>query len=158
MPGPVILGAVMHIKEGDMTMSKATAWQQLFTGLRLPDTDWVDTPARDVSGAVATRERFVPAIETIELDGWVCIRAELPGVSESDIAVRADGNVLTITGRKCAMDPRVADSYRSERNFGQFSRELALPAGAELHRATAWLRNGVLEIDVPLGSPKAGIE
>ena len=141
-----------------MTMNEATAWQQLFTGLRLPGIDRGTTPARGVPGAVATRERFVPAIETIELDGWVCIRAELPGVNESDIAVRADGNVLTITGRKCAMDPRVADSYSSERNFGQFSRQLALPSRAEPHRATAWLRNGVLEIDVPLSSPEAGTE
>jgi HSP20 family protein len=45
--------------------------------------------------------------------------------------------------------------YRSERSYGSFRRQVALPAGADANKAEAKFKDGVLELDVPIDQAKS---
>jgi HSP20 family protein len=80
-------------------------------------------------------------------EGWA-IMAELPGVDETDIDLRLDGDVLTISGEK--RDERKADENRLvERSYGSFTRSFQLPFTPDPEKVTADCEKGVLTIRLP---------
>ena len=83
------------------------------------------------------------------------LRADLPGVSEADISVELDNNVLSISGeRKSEHTDRNGGYYRVERTSGSFRRSVRLPEGVDGDAITATFDQGVLEVSVP--KPAAG--
>ena len=72
----------------------------------------------------ATR-RWIPAVDVVESDSHYVLRADLPGLSEDDIDIELDANVLTISGeRKSEHEERKGGYYRVERISGSFRRSL----------------------------------
>src|SRR5690349_4807327 len=60
----------------------------------------------------ATR-RWVPAMDLVEADGEYVLRADLPGLSEQDVKIELDENILTISGeRKSEHEERKEGYYR----------------------------------------------
>jgi HSP20 family protein len=98
----------------------------------------------------AALRRWVPAMDLVENGGEYVLRADLPGLSESDVNIEFDKNVLTISGeRKSEHEERKAGYYRVERSSGSFRRSLALPEGVDPESIKATFENGVLEVTVP---------
>jgi HSP20 family protein len=94
--------------------------------------------------------RWIPAMDVVEADGQYVLRADLPGISEGDVRVELDENVLTISGeRKSEREQRSEGYYRVERASGSFSRSLTLPEGVDADDIQANFDNGVLEIRIP---------
>jgi HSP20 family protein len=91
-----------------------------------------------------------PAMDLREDREGFLLTAELPGVRRGDIAVRVDGGVLTVEGRR-APDPglRSAEPLRIEMSYGAFARAFPLPAPVDDTRVTARFRLGVLEVFLP---------
>lgn len=91
-----------------------------------------------------------PALDVLERDEEIVLRADLAGVSADDIDVQVDEDVLTITGERTFTD-EVEDGryYRLERNYGSFTRSVTLPQGVEAEGISASVDNGVLEVRVP---------
>jgi len=105
-----------------------------------------DTP----TVAAAPARRFAPATDLIESDSHYILRADLPGLSEDDVNVELNGNVLTVSGeRKSSTEDRKGGYYRVERTYGSFRRSVRLPAGVDAEAITATFDKGVLEITVP---------
>ena len=105
-----------------------------------------DTPT--VAGAPV--RRFAPATDLIESDSHYILRADLPGLSEDDVNVELDGNVLTVSGeRRSSSEDRKAGYYRVERSYGSFRRSVRLPEGVDAEAITAGFDKGVLELHVP---------
>jgi HSP20 family protein len=105
-----------------------------------------DTPLQS-AGAF---RRWVPAMDLVESDGQYVLRADLPGLSEGDVNVELDGNVLTISGeRKSEHEDRKEGYYRVERSYGSFKRTLTLPEGVDPEAVKATFDRGVLEVRVP---------
>jgi HSP20 family protein len=76
--------------------------------------------------------------------------AHLPGVSEGDVKIELDENVLTISGeRKSAHKETKEGYYRVERAYGSFSRTLTLPEGVDADSISANFDRGVLEVQIP---------
>jgi HSP20 family protein len=101
------------------------------------------------------RQSF-PAIDVFEKDGRLQVRAELPGMTGEDIEIEVVGQALTINGEKKQENEIKEESYhRSERIYGRFSRQVALPPGADPDQSTARFKDGVLEIEVPLKAAEA---
>jgi HSP20 family protein len=99
--------------------------------------------------AGATSRRYVPALDVSETDGTYVLRADLPGVAESDVKVELKDDVLTISGeRKSEREHKGEGFHRVERTSGSFSRSLTLPAGVDAQAITATFTNGVLEVTV----------
>ena len=94
--------------------------------------------------------RWIPAMDLVEERDHYVLRADLPGVSEDDVKVELEDNVLTISGeRKSEHEQRKEGYYRVERASGAFSRSLALPEGIDPDSIQARFEKGVLEVRVP---------
>ena len=93
-----------------------------------------------------------PAIEMLERDGQLVVRADLPGLSPDDVRIEVSDDSLTIEGeRRSEMEAQEEGGvYRSERTYGRFSRVIALPEGVDPNGVQARFDNGVLEISIPL--------
>jgi HSP20 family protein len=101
-------------------------------------------------GSPVSARRWLPATDLIESETHYVLRADLPGVSEDDITIELDHDVLTITGeRKAEQQERKAGYYRVERSFGSFRRSVRLPEGVDAEAITAHFDRGVLEVSVP---------
>lgn len=94
--------------------------------------------------------RWIPAMDLVEGGDALVLRADLPGMTEADVAIEIKDNVLTISGeRKSEHEENGESFYRAERAFGSFSRSLTLPDGVDPDAVAATFANGVLEVRVP---------
>jgi HSP20 family protein len=94
--------------------------------------------------------RWTPAMDLVETDDHFVLRADLPGMTESDVNVELEDNVLTVSGeRKAEHEEKREGFYRVERSFGSFARSLTLPRGIDPEHVSAGFDNGVLEVRIP---------
>ena len=98
----------------------------------------------------AVMRRWSPAMDLVETEDNYVLRADLPGVSEGDVKIELDDNVLTVSGeRKSAHKEAKEGYYRVERAYGSFSRTLTLPEGVDADSISAGFDRGVLEVQIP---------
>lgn len=89
-------------------------------------------------------------MDLIETDENFVLRADLPGLSDGDVNVELENNVLTLSGeRKAEHEGRKEGYYRVERSWGTFSRSLTLPEGVDPAAVRAGFDRGVLEVRIP---------
>jgi HSP20 family protein len=89
-------------------------------------------------------------MDLVETEDHFVLRADLPGMSESDVTIELEDNILTVAGeRKAAHEEKREGFYRVERAFGKFARSLTLPKGIDPEGVTAEFTDGVLEVRVP---------
>jgi HSP20 family protein len=92
---------------------------------------------------------FSPAFEVKETTEAFVLKADLPGVAESDLDIAVHNNVLTVSGSRQAEERKEGESYALyERQFGSFSRSFSLPDMADGERITAKLDGGVLTLTI----------
>jgi len=109
-----------------------------------------DTPAPGNGGSQPTLRRWIPPMDLVETDEAFVLRADLPGVSEQDVKLELEDNVLTVSGeRKAEHEERKEGYYRVERAFGSFSRSLTVPEGVDPDAVRAAFDQGVLEVRIP---------
>tara|TARA_B100000575_G_scaffold292743_1_gene301962 strand:- start:4015 stop:4515 length:501 start_codon:yes stop_codon:yes gene_type:complete len=95
---------------------------------------------------------FRPEADLITSDKSFRIIMDLPGLTKKEIAIVRKQNVLIVRGEK---EIELADNEhykRSERKSGAFVRSFAIPEGADVNNITASFRNGVLTVQLPMGS------
>jgi HSP20 family protein len=105
----------------------------------------------DVPGdAGGSYRRWIPAMDLVETEDAFVLRADLPGLSQEDVSIEFEDNVLTISGeRKAEREDKREGFYRVERAFGSFSRALTLPEGIDVDGVRASFDRGVLEVRIP---------
>jgi HSP20 family protein len=85
-----------------------------------------------------------------ETDTDIRITAELPGVTEQDIDVSLDDDVLTIRGEKKFERTDDKENFHFvERSYGTFQRSLRLPFPIDPDQVQANFENGVLTVTLP---------
>ncbi len=125
-----------------------------------PERRWADRPFEDVRRmfdrffegfSVDEVKDFEPKLSLAETDGELVLTAELPGLTEKDVTVELDRDVLTIKGEKKAekKEEKEGGRYYCERSFGSFERSLRLPSGMIKDKIEASVRDGVLTVKVP---------
>jgi HSP20 family protein len=106
-----------------------------------------DGPTVSKSGAL---RRWIPAMDLVEAEDDYVLKADLPGLSESDVKIEVEDNVLTISGERKSEHKESKDGYyRIERSSGSFRRSLTLPEGVDPEAVKATFDRGVLEVHVP---------
>jgi HSP20 family protein len=107
-----------------------------------------ETTGSQSSGHGSAR-RWLPAMDLVESGDQFILRADLPGLSENDVNIEFEDNVLTISGeRKAEHEERKEGYYRLERASGAFSRSLTLPEGVDPEKVQASFDRGVLEVRI----------
>ncbi len=104
-----------------------------------------------VSGEfLGTTNHWAPNIDLSEDDVEIIVRAEVPGISQSDVEIVFQEGSLQIRGEK--RQPASQERIRYlclERSYGKFSRTIYLTVPVDVNAAQARLRNGVLTITLP---------
>jgi HSP20 family protein len=96
------------------------------------------------------RRRWAPAVDLLEREDSLVLKADLPGLTQDDVNIEVRDNVLTISGeRRTDIEDKQNGYYRVERAFGGFSSSLTLPEGVDADRIAANFENAVLEVTIP---------
>jgi HSP20 family protein len=96
---------------------------------------------------------WMPAIEVERKPDLLHVRADLPGLKREDVKVEVTPEGVTLSGerRHETKEEKKDDGFfRTERFYGSFCRFVPLPDGAEIDKATAAFKDGVLEVNVPV--------
>lgn len=111
------------------------------------------TPSRGASspglssGSWAGLSAWAPRIEAFQRGDQFIVRAELPGLKRDDVRVNVTDDSLIIEGeRRDEFENTHGDVYHTERSYGSFYREIALPVGTLSDNAEASFKDGVLEV------------
>src|SRR5215475_12714367 len=92
---------------------------------------------------------FVPAFEVKETNEAFILKADVPGVAESDLDIAVHSNVLTVSGSRQAEERKEGEGFALyERQYGSFSRSFSLPDTADGERVEAKLDAGVLTLTI----------
>ena len=118
---------------------------------RLLEDFWHDF---DGNGATGMRSFGFPHVEVSETDRELKVEAELPGMDEKDVEVLLDNGVLTVRGEKRS---ETEDKNRrvSERYYGRFERQIALPVEVQEDKINASFKKGVLTVTLPKSADAA---
>jgi HSP20 family protein len=93
---------------------------------------------------------WAPAVDIYETPNELVVKADLPDVSEKDIDVRVENNLLTIRGeRKFEKSVPEENFLRIERTYGSFSRSFSLPNTVNPEAIGAEYKNGDLTVTLP---------
>jgi HSP20 family protein len=86
-----------------------------------------------------------PPLNVWEDNDTVYVEAELPGLDLKDLEIYVTGgNQLTLKGQRKQPAVQKGVWHRQERNFGNFSRTVALPFAVDADHVDARFENGVL--------------
>jgi HSP20 family protein len=92
---------------------------------------------------------FIPPVDVYEDDHTITLQAEIPGITEKDLDVRMENNILTISGeRKLENEEKKENFHRIERQYGRFTRSFTLPSVVDPESVNADFENGVLKITI----------
>jgi len=106
-------------------------------------------PLWPATRATAVRE-FMPSVDVGETDGQVKVSAELPGMTEKDVHVELDEDLVTISGeKKEEEEEEKGGRYWRESSYGSFRRDIPLPTGVDTDNAKASFKNGKLDVTIP---------
>ena len=91
-----------------------------------------------------------PAVDVMENDNNIIVKAELPGVEKDKINVELNGRMLTIKGERSAeTETKEEKYYRKESMFGNFERCVMLPSEVDPESIKAQYKDGVLSVEIP---------
>ena len=93
-----------------------------------------------------------PSVSVSETKEELILTAELPGLSEEEIQVELENDVLTVSGEKT--EERTEDDEERryhvwERSYGSFRRSFTLPRAVSGSEVSAAFADGVLTVRLP---------
>ena len=95
-------------------------------------------------------ERPRMELDVFEKNGYVVLKASMPGVKKEDIRLNVDGDMLRISA-EWRQDHEVEedDYYLRERRHGKVSRAMRLPRSLDLRSAKVNFADGELTMEIP---------
>jgi HSP20 family protein len=98
-----------------------------------------------------------PAVDVIDRNDEMVLRADLPGLTEKDIEITMQDGTLRLSGKRSEeKETKEEDYYCAERWAGSFSRTMTLPTGISADKVNASFKNGVLEVHLPKSKEATG--
>jgi len=105
------------------------------------------------SGSLNAPAMWAPEIDVREEGNQLKISVDLPGIPKEQVKVDVDDGMVTIQGERQEERTEGGNDQRFrrvERRYGSFYRTIPLPDGADAQQAKASMKEGVLEITIPL--------
>lgn len=101
------------------------------------------------SGDAVSRNVRTPAVDVREEKDRYVLEAELPGLTEKDIEVKIDDNLLTISaGTESEKEEKKNNYLFRERYNSVFSRSFVLPKDVDVEKVEAVFKNGILSLEL----------
>jgi HSP20 family protein len=118
--------------------------------------NWQEQVSRMFDGAfpgrtdTSTMTTWAPSVDIYETENELVLKADVPDLSEKDLDIRVENNMLTISGeRKFEQKVKEENYLRIERAYGSFSRSFSLPNTISSENIKAEYKNGVLTVEMP---------
>jgi HSP20 family protein len=95
---------------------------------------------------------WVPAVDILETENELILKADVPDVDMKDIEVRMENGTLIVRGERKFENKEnngKGGYHRLERSYGTFERVFTLPETVEAESVKADYKNGVLSITLP---------
>ncbi|MBD3305601.1 Hsp20 family protein [candidate division KSB3 bacterium] len=93
---------------------------------------------------------WLPAVDVSETENEIIVKAELPGMTQENIDLNLQDNILTLKGEKKQESKEENENFhRVERSYGSFTRTFTLPSGVKEEDIKANFKDGVLMITLP---------
>ena len=93
---------------------------------------------------------FLPNVDIVDKDDYVLVRAEMPGVKKEDLEITIAGDWLNFEARREVEETEEKDDFfRHEMAYGRLFRTLRLPVEVHGDKATAELKDGIVELHLP---------
>ena len=91
-----------------------------------------------------------PAVDVQEKDDEYLMEVELPGLTDKDIELNVEDNILTLSSKKEEKTEEKKNGYviRERRNH-EFARTFVLPAEVDREKIKAEFNNGLLVVNIP---------
>jgi HSP20 family protein len=116
------------------------------TGLRL----FQDSINRLFSEDGGKTRPWAPAVDILETENELILKADVPGVALKDIEIQLENGTLTVKGeRKFEKEENNKGFHRMERSYGTFVRYFTLPDTVDAEHVKAAYEAGVLTITLP---------
>jgi HSP20 family protein len=94
---------------------------------------------------------WTPEVEMFMKNNDLVLRADVPGLKKEDITIEFTKEAVVLKGeRKQEKEEKREGYYQTERFYGSFYRAVPLPEGVKIGKAKTTVRDGVLEITVPM--------
>ena len=87
-----------------------------------------------------------PRFNVLDAGANLLLTADVPGLTEKDLEVTFQDNVITVSGQRKSPAPEGYAVHRRERPELQFSRSIALPVKVDADKTAATVKDGVLTI------------
>ena len=124
-------------------------------GLRL----FQDSINRLLSDDGVRTRPWAPAVDILETENEIVLKADVPGVELKDIDIQLENGTLTVKGaRKMENEEKNKGFHRMERSYGSFVRVFTVPETVDAEQVKAGYEAGVLTITLPkkeIAKPKA---
>lgn len=91
---------------------------------------------------------YAPNVEVRETDDALWFWADMPDISQDQVNVSLENDVLRIEGFVKADDYADLTPVYTEYNVGSFQRSFRLPFAVDSEKISAHMRNGVLELQL----------
>jgi HSP20 family protein len=135
----------------DMMQQLSEEMDQLF------DSFFYGRPTARQGRQNALQQLWAPEVELTQQGNEVKVCVDLPGVSKDNVKIDIHEGMLSIQGERREERTEGGGEQgfrRTERRYGSFFRSIPLPEGAEAENAQASMKDGVLEIRIPLTPAK----
>lgn len=94
-------------------------------------------------------ELALPAMDVIDRDAEIVVRAQVPGLTAEDLEVTVTEQSLTLRGHKRTESEEGGEFHRREISSQEFVRTISLPMPVDVEKAGASCKDGLLEITLP---------
>ncbi len=116
------------------------------TGLRL----FQDSINRLFSEDGGKMRPWAPAVDIMETENELILKADIPGVEMKDIDIQLENGTLTLKGeRKYEKEEKNKGFHRLERSYGTFVRYFTVPDTVDAEHVHATYEAGVLTVTLP---------
>ena len=114
---------------------------ELFDWNTMLDSFFVDEPVWNTQ---------TPAVDVKEEEKRYLMEVELPGLTDKDIELKVEDNILTLSSKKEESKEEKKNGYLlRERRSAEFCRTFVLPKDAERAEVKAEFKNGLLVVEIP---------
>ncbi len=89
---------------------------------------------------------WAPAVDILETENELILKADVPGVELKDIDIQLENGTLTVKGeRKFEKEEKNKGFHRMERSYGSFVRIFTVPETVDAEQVKAGYEAGVLD-------------
>ena len=98
--------------------------------------------------------KYTPLVDLVDEGDVFKVRADIPGFDKEDVNIEVTDDSIELSGEVKKEEKEEEENYkRYERSYSSFKRTLGFPEKVKPDKASASLKNGVLEVKVPKVEP-----